>query len=49
MLRYGIPQYRLPRNVIDAEVQKIADLGVEIRCNVKVGKGLIHIMVHLEL
>jgi NADPH-dependent glutamate synthase beta subunit-like oxidoreductase/Pyruvate/2-oxoacid:ferredoxin oxidoreductase delta subunit len=40
MLRYGIPQYRLPRQVIDAEVQKIADLGVEIRCNVKVGKDV---------
>jgi NADPH-dependent glutamate synthase beta subunit-like oxidoreductase/Pyruvate/2-oxoacid:ferredoxin oxidoreductase delta subunit len=40
MLRYGIPEYRLPRQVIDAEVQKIADLGVEIRCNVKVGKDV---------
>jgi NADPH-dependent glutamate synthase beta subunit-like oxidoreductase/Pyruvate/2-oxoacid:ferredoxin oxidoreductase delta subunit len=40
MLRYGIPEYRLPRNVIDAEVQKIADLGVDIRCNVKVGKDV---------
>ncbi len=40
MLRYGIPQYRLPRQVIDAEVQKIADLGVEIRCSVKVGKDV---------
>jgi NADPH-dependent glutamate synthase beta subunit-like oxidoreductase len=40
MLRYGIPQYRLPRQVIDAEVQKIRDLGVEIRCGVKVGKDV---------
>ncbi|MEW6338984.1 MAG: NAD(P)-binding protein [Acidobacteriota bacterium] len=40
MLRYGIPQYRLPREVIDAEVEKIADLGVDIRCGVTVGKDV---------
>jgi len=28
MMRYGIPTYRLPRDVLDAEVQRIADLGV---------------------
>jgi 2-oxoacid:acceptor oxidoreductase delta subunit (pyruvate/2-ketoisovalerate family) len=33
MLRYGIPKYRLPREVIDAEISAIADLGVEIRCD----------------
>ncbi|HXH49013.1 MAG TPA: FAD-dependent oxidoreductase, partial [Terriglobia bacterium] len=40
MLRYGIPQYRLPRNVLDAEIQKILDLGVELQCNKVVGDGL---------
>jgi NADPH-dependent glutamate synthase beta subunit-like oxidoreductase/Pyruvate/2-oxoacid:ferredoxin oxidoreductase delta subunit len=40
MLRYGIPEYRLPRHVIDAEVAKIAELGVEIRCNTSVGKDI---------
>ncbi|NQU05921.1 MAG: FAD-dependent oxidoreductase [Calditrichaeota bacterium] len=40
MLRYGIPAYRLPRDVIDAEVQKIIDLGVEIRTNTTVGKDI---------
>lgn len=40
MLRYGIPQYRLPRHIIDAEVKKIQDLGVEIRCGVTVGKDV---------
>ena len=40
MLRYGIPQYRLPRNVLDAEIQKILDLGVELKCNQVVGDGL---------
>jgi len=36
MMRYGIPKYRLPRDVIDAEVQRILDLGVEIHLNTKV-------------
>ncbi len=40
MLRYGIPDYRLPRDVLAAEIKRIADLGVEIRCNTKVGKDV---------
>ncbi len=40
MLRFGIPVYRLPRDIIDAEVKRIEDLGVEIRCNVTVGKDI---------
>ena len=40
MMRFGIPQYRLPRNVIDAEVQRIAELGVEIVYNTKVSNIL---------
>ncbi len=38
MLRYGIPPYRLPRNVLDAEIQKIVDMGVDLRCNTVIGK-----------
>jgi NADPH-dependent glutamate synthase beta subunit-like oxidoreductase len=38
MLRYGIPGYRLPESVLDAEIQKIVDVGVELKCGVKVGK-----------
>jgi NADPH-dependent glutamate synthase beta subunit-like oxidoreductase len=30
MMRYGIPNYRLPRDVLDAEVQRIAELGVQL-------------------
>jgi NADPH-dependent glutamate synthase beta subunit-like oxidoreductase len=30
MMRFGIPRYRLPREVLDAEVQRILDLGVEL-------------------
>jgi NADPH-dependent glutamate synthase beta subunit-like oxidoreductase/Pyruvate/2-oxoacid:ferredoxin oxidoreductase delta subunit len=40
MLRYGIPDYRLPRNVLDAEIARILDLGVELRCGVTIGKDL---------
>jgi len=40
MLRWGIPDYRLPPSVLDAEIQKILDLGVELRCGVKVGRDL---------
>ncbi len=36
MMRYGIPQYRLPRGVLDAEIQRILDLGIELRLNTKV-------------
>ncbi len=36
MMRYGIPQYRLPRDVLDAEISRIASMGVEIRLNAKV-------------
>ena len=30
MMRFGIPRYRLPRDVLDAEIQRILDLGVEL-------------------
>ena len=40
MLRFGIPQYRLPRDVLDAEVQRILDLGIELRLNTKVDRIL---------
>ena len=38
MLRYGIPGYRLPESVLDTEIQKILDVGVELKCGVKIGK-----------
>lgn len=40
MLRYGIPTYRLPDEVIDREVEFIQRTGVEIRTGVRVGKDL---------
>jgi NADPH-dependent glutamate synthase beta subunit-like oxidoreductase len=36
MLRFGIPKYRLPREILDAEVQRILDLGVSLKLNSKV-------------
>ncbi len=36
MMRFGIPKYRLPRDVIDAEVQRIVNMGVTIKYNTKV-------------
>ena len=36
MMRFGIPKYRLPREILDAEVQRIVDLGVELKLDSKV-------------
>jgi len=36
MMRFGIPKYRLPREVLDAEMQRIADMGVSVKLNSKV-------------
>ncbi|HEY0834599.1 MAG TPA: NAD(P)-binding protein [Azospirillum sp.] len=35
MMRFGIPKYRLPRDVLDAEVARILAMGVELRLNTK--------------
>ncbi len=40
MMRFGIPKYRLPREVLDAEVRRILDLGVRLRLNTKVDRIL---------
>lgn len=36
MMRFGIPKYRLPRDVLEAEIQRILDLGVTLKLNTKV-------------
>lgn len=36
----GIPEYRLPRDIIGAEIKIIEDLGVKIQCNTRVGKDI---------
>ncbi|HEX8975464.1 MAG TPA: NAD(P)-binding protein [Solirubrobacteraceae bacterium] len=40
MMRFGIPRYRLPRDVLDAEIQRILDLGVRLELNAKVSDVL---------
>ena len=40
MMTYGIPSYKLEKDVIDAEIDVIRQLGVEIRCGVEVGKDV---------
>src|SRR5512136_342050 len=40
MLRYGIPSYRLPRQVLDAEIDRILRLGIQLRTNTSVGKEI---------
>jgi NADPH-dependent glutamate synthase beta subunit-like oxidoreductase len=40
MMRFGIPKYRLPRGVLDAEIRRITDLGVVIRLDSKVDRIL---------
>jgi NADPH-dependent glutamate synthase beta subunit-like oxidoreductase/Pyruvate/2-oxoacid:ferredoxin oxidoreductase delta subunit len=37
LMRYGIPAYRLPRPVLDAEIDRIVALGVEVHCGVSLG------------
>lgn len=40
MLRYGIPSYKLEKNLLAAEIDVISQLGVEIRCGVEIGKDV---------
>jgi NADH-quinone oxidoreductase subunit F len=40
MMVVGIPEYRLPRDIINAEIEAITALGVEIKTNTKIGKDI---------
>jgi glutamate synthase (NADPH/NADH) small chain len=40
VLRYGIPEFRLPKNVLDWEIEQLKKLGVKIECNIIIGKTL---------
>jgi len=40
MMRYAIPEYRMPRDIVEQEVADIAALGVEIKTGVRVGKDI---------
>ncbi len=39
-MRYGIPSYRTPRDVLDGEIKRILDMGVEVRTSTRVGKDV---------
>ncbi len=41
MMRYGIPGYRTPREVLDGEIQRILDMGVNTRLNTRVGRDVL--------
>ena len=38
VLVYGIPEFRLPKDIVDTEVEKLKELGVNIECNVVIGQ-----------
>ncbi len=38
VLRYGIPEFRLPKRIVDYEIEQLRKLGVRLECNVVVGK-----------
>ena len=40
MLRYGIPEYRLPTSVLIAEIQRVLDLGVRLELNTRIGRDI---------
>jgi len=40
MLRYGIPPYRLPREILDQEIDFIVNVGVEVKTNTRVGRDI---------
>lgn len=40
MLRYGIPDYRLPQSVLDNEIKRILDLGIELKANTRIGSDI---------
>ncbi|MCK5718754.1 MAG: NAD(P)-binding protein [Thiomargarita sp.] len=40
MMRYGIPEYRIPRDVLAGEINRIIDMGVEVRLNTRIGRDV---------
>ncbi|MEG1835251.1 MAG: NAD(P)-binding protein [Oscillospiraceae bacterium] len=40
MLRYGIPEYRLPKAILDKEISQIEKLSIELKNNIKIGKDI---------
>ena len=40
MMMYGTPSFKLEKDVIDAEIDVLRELGVEFQCNTEVGKDV---------
>ena len=40
MMRYGIPGFRTPREVLDAEIKRITDMGVDVKLNTRIGTDI---------
>ena len=40
MTRYGIPGYRMPRDVMDGEIQRILDMGVDVHLQTRIGRDI---------
>ena len=40
MMRYGIPGYRTPEDMLDKEIQRILDMGVEVKLNTRIGTDI---------
>jgi NADPH-dependent glutamate synthase beta subunit-like oxidoreductase/Pyruvate/2-oxoacid:ferredoxin oxidoreductase delta subunit len=48
MMRYGIPGFRTPREILDAEIQRILDLGIETRLKCRVGTDIPMAEIHRQ-
>ena len=48
MMRYGIPGFRTPRDVLDAEIQRILDLGVQAKLNCHIGRDITMGEIHKD-
>ena len=48
MMRYGIPGFRTPRHILDSEIQRILDLGVEARVNTRIGNDITMEQIHQD-
>lgn len=42
MLRYGVPSHRLPRHILDAEIDRLLALGIQARCSTAIGKDVMY-------
>lgn len=40
MLRYGIPSYRLPKSILNREIERVLSLGVSLKCGTRIGEHL---------